>query len=72
MEVPGMNPKLSRNRCGNIRWKSMYIVTEAAPGEEACNDTALWCLQTFNCLGPDGKVVDHFECSPSRKCYEQL
>jgi len=29
-------------------------------------------VHTFNCLGPDGKVVDQYECAPSRKCYEPL
>ena len=24
------------------------------------------------CVGPDGKVVDDFECSPARTCYVQL
>lgn len=72
MGLPGMNRKTSRNRCSNLRWKSMYHEAEGTASEEATNDTSLWCLQTFNCLGPDGKVVDEFECSPSRPCYEQL
>jgi len=72
MEIPGMNPKASRNRCSNLRWKGLYIISANDPAEETCNDTAVWCLRTFKGLGPDGKIVDHFECAPSRQCYEQL
>jgi hypothetical protein len=72
MELPGTNRKVSRNRCCNLRWKGLYIDAERNPAEDTSEDTALWCLRTFNCLGPDGKVVDQFECAPSRKCYEPL
>ena len=72
MQQPaGINPRLSRNRCVNLRWKSLYIIAEQTE-DDVLNDTALWCLHTSTCLGPDGKVVDHYECAPSRKCYEQL
>ena len=72
MELPGMNSKASRNRCSNLRWKGLYIEAERNPAEDTSDDNSLWCLQTFTCLGPDGKIVDHFECAPSRKCYDQL
>ena len=36
------------------------------------NDRAFWCQHTYNCLGPDGKLVDDYECNPARKCYEAL
>ena len=67
-----MNRKKVRNRCSNLRWKSMYHEAEGGPADDVTNDTSLWCLQTFTCLGPDGKGVDEFECAPSRKCYDPL
>jgi hypothetical protein len=50
----------------------MYIEAEWDPTIQHSNDGAFWCQHTFNCLGPDGKAVDEFECSPGRKCYEEL
>jgi hypothetical protein len=61
----------SRNRCTHLRWKGMYIVG-ANDSEEHSNDSAMWCQHTYTCLGPDNKVVDEFECSPARDCYERL
>jgi hypothetical protein len=72
MELPGTNRKASRNRSCNLRWKGLYIDAERNPAEDTSEDTALWCLKTFTCLGPDDQVVDQFECAPSRKCYEPL
>lgn len=72
MELPGTNRKASRNRCCNLRWKGLYIDAERNPAEDTSEDTALWCLKTFTCLGPDGQAVDQYECAPSRKCYEPL
>ena len=72
MELPGTNRKASRNRCCNLRWKGLYIDAERNPAEDTSEDASLWCLHTSNCLGPDGKVVDQYECAPSRKCYEPL
>ena len=42
------------------------------PTIQHSNDRSFWCQHTWNCLGPDGKLVDEFECSPGRTCYEQL
>jgi hypothetical protein len=50
----------------------MYIEAQWDPTIQHSNDGAFWCQHTFNCLGPDGKAVDEFECSPARKCYEEL
>jgi len=72
MELPGTNRKASPDRCCNLRWKGLYIDAERNPAEDTSEDTAVWCLRTFNCLGPDDKVVDRIECSPSRDCYEPL
>ena len=27
---------------------------------------------TYNCLGPDGKVADEYECNAARECYKAL
>ncbi len=36
------------------------------------NDRAFWCQHTYNCLGPDSKLADEYECNPARPCYEAL
>jgi hypothetical protein len=50
----------------------MFIQAEWDPTIQHSNDRSFWCQHTWNCLGPDGKVVDDFECSPGRHCYQQL
>ena len=55
------------NRCDKLRWKGLFIEAEWDPTVQHCNDRAFWCQHTYNCLGPDGKLVDEFECSPARK-----
>jgi len=72
MEPIGSARKVSRNRCANLRWKGLYINAECDPENHYSYDTALWCRHTDKCVGPDGKLVDEFECSPARDCYEQL
>jgi hypothetical protein len=69
----GSAHRVSRNRCVNLRWKGMYIDADYDPKQPHYSyDTAVWCQQTSQCLGPDNKVVDVFECSPARECYEKL
>ncbi len=68
----GISRRPSKNRCASLRWKGMYIDATVDPNEPWSNDTALWCQHTYRCLGPDNKVVDEFECSPARDCYEKL
>ncbi|MBZ5620868.1 MAG: hypothetical protein LAQ69_19385 [Acidobacteriia bacterium] len=72
MPPPGLSKKAIMNRCANLRWKGLYIDAGSDPENEYSNDSAMWCLQTDKCVGPDGKVVDDFECSPARTCYVQL
>ena len=36
------------------------------------NDRIFWCVHTQNCLGPDGKVADDYECNETRGCYKAL
>ena len=64
--------KVSMNRCANLRWKGLYIQADCEAENDSSYDTAMWCQHTYKCVGPDGKVVDEFECSPARNCYEQL
>jgi len=64
--------RVSMNRCANLRWKGLYIQAECDPENDSSHDTNLWCQHTYKCIGPDGGLVDTFECSPARKCYEQL
>jgi len=71
MERSGLT-NIGSDRCGKLRWKGMYIEAQWDPTIQHSNDGAMWCQHTFNCLGPDGKAVDEFECSPARKCYEEL
>ena len=66
--------KDSMNRCAWLRWKGLYIQVEPVQQgyEDPSQDSAMWCQHTYKPVGPDGKVVDDFECSPARTCYEQL
>ena len=65
--------KVSMNRCAWLRWKGLYIQVEPVQDfEDPSHDSAMWCHHTYKPVGPDGKVVDEFECSPARTCYEQL
>jgi len=60
------------DRCEFLRWKGMYIDAEWDPSVQHGNDRAFWCHKTQNCLGPDGKLVDDYECNPFRGCYREL
>jgi hypothetical protein len=72
IQPTGFSRRPSRNRCALLRWKGLYIDAQVDPNENYSNDSALWCQHTYTCLGPDNKVVDEFECSPARDCYEKL
>jgi hypothetical protein len=72
IQPTGFSRRPSRNRCALLRWKGLYIDAQVDPQENYSNDSALWCQHTYTCLGPDNKVVDEFECSPARDCYEKL
>jgi hypothetical protein len=71
MEKPGLT-KVSMNRCEKLRWKGLFIEALEDPTIQPTNERSFWCQHTFNCVGPDGGLVDEFECSPARTCYEQL
>jgi hypothetical protein len=76
-----MNPDLGEragqtrvgpDRCKNLRWKGLYIEAVWDPAVQRGNDRAFWCQHTYNCLGPDSKLADDYECHPGRPCYEPL
>lgn len=70
-ERPGLT-KVGPDRCKNLRWKGLYVETVWDPNVQRSNDRSFWCQHTYNCLGPDSKVVDDYECHPARPCYEPL
>ena len=37
-----------------------------------CNDRAFWCQKTQIPLGPDGQIVDEYECHEGRNCFREL
>jgi hypothetical protein len=71
MERAGLT-NIDVDRCNNLRWKGMFIDAEWDPKVQHGNDRLFWCLHTQNCLGPDGKVADDYECNETRGCYEAL
>ena len=60
------------DRCDNLRWKGLFIDAETDPSASAATDHLFWCHKTQMCLGPDGKLVDEYECNESRSCYRAL
>lgn len=64
--------KVGEVRCEKLRWKGMFTDSPRDPSIQPCNDRSFWCQHTYTCLGPDGKVVNEFECNAARKCYEEL
>lgn len=50
----------------------MFIVAEWDPTVQRCNDRAFWCQKTSIVLGPDGQLVDEYECHDGRGCYNPL
>jgi hypothetical protein len=71
MEPTGLT-NIDEDRCADLRWKGMYIDTIWDPTVPRSNDRAFWCHQTQTCIGPDGKLVDDYECNETRKCYTAL
>jgi hypothetical protein len=72
MERPGLT-LIDDDRCDNLRWKGLYIESVWDPAiVPHSGDRNFWCHKTQNCLGPDGKVVDDYECNEARPCYRAL
>jgi|YelNatPaOPRAMG01_1025707.scaffolds.fasta_scaffold290642_2 hypothetical protein len=59
-------------RCENLRWKELFIDPSSDPNPPNGEERLFWCLKTQINLGPDGKFVDCYECSPGRSCYQPL
>ena len=68
MEQPGLT-NMTDDRCVNLRWKGMFVDVPHDPRIPRSNDRLFWCQKTQNCLGPDGKLVDDYECNEARGCY---
>jgi hypothetical protein len=60
------------DRCENLRWKGLYVNGEEGYSVSGSGDRLFWCVKTQTCLGPDGKLVDDYECSAGRPCYRPL
>ncbi len=71
MERSGL-ANIEDDRCQNLRWKGMYIASVVDPNVGHSNDRLFWCQHTSNCLGPDSKLVDDYECNETRQCYKAL
>lgn len=50
----------------------MYIEAEWDPTVPHGNDRLFWCHKTMRATGPDGKLVDDYDCNETRKCYQPL
>ncbi len=64
--------KTGPDRCEKLRWKGMFTDSVPDPNIQPSNERSFWCQHTFTCLGPDGNIVDDFECSPGRSCFVEL
>ena len=62
--------RIDDDRCDDLRWKGMDIEAEWDPTIPHSGDRLFWCHKTQQCLGPDGKLVDDYECNPARRCYK--
>ena len=71
MERAGLT-RIDDDRCDSLRWKGMFIEAEWDPSVPHGNDRLFWCVKTQNCLGPDSKLVDEYECNETRACYKPL
>jgi hypothetical protein len=71
MERAGLT-RVDDERCVDLRWKGMFIPAEWDPTVPHGNDRAFWCQKTQICLGPDGGLVDEYECHEGRPCYREL
>jgi hypothetical protein len=62
--------RIDDDRCDNLRWKGLYINADWDDSIPHSGDRLFWCHKTQQCLGPDGKLVDDYECNPARNCYK--
>jgi hypothetical protein len=71
MANPALNI-LREERCEYLRWKGLYIDEAYDPAIQQGDERIFWCLKTQINIGPDGQLVDNYECSPGRACYRPL
>jgi hypothetical protein len=71
MERSGLT-RIDDDRCDSLRWKGLFIEAEWDPTIPQSGDRLFWCHKTQNCLGPDGKIADEYECNETRGCYKPL
>lgn len=72
MEHSSWSP-LDEDRCQSLRWKGLFIQSEwDASTLPHSGDRLFWCHQTQQCLGPDGKLADDYECNETRPCYKSF
>ena len=65
--------RIDDDRCEFLRWKGLFIDTVCDPNiVPHVADRNFWCHKTQICLGPDGRVVDEYECNETRGCYRAL
>ncbi|MCW5978775.1 MAG: hypothetical protein KIT09_11890 [Bryobacteraceae bacterium] len=60
------------DRCEYLRWKGLYVDGEQNYYASQSGDRLFWCVKTQNCLGPDGRIADDYECSAGRACFRPL
>ncbi len=65
-QSPDLNA-MAGSRCEHLRWKGVFLGDEAPQADSIC-----WCLLTQIGIGPDGRLVDRYECNPARTCYRDL
>lgn len=66
MEQPAV--KYVQERCQNLRWKGVFIDPESSVADAE----HFWCCKSQHALGPDGKLVNKYDCNPARGCYKAL
>lgn len=71
MASPGFNI-IAEERCQNLRWKGLFIDEFSDQAIQQGDERIFWCVKTQLNLGPDGKLVDGYECSACRSCYKPL
>ena len=70
MERPALSV-IGQDRCANTSWKGLSLDAQWDPTAPP-SGRIYWCQHSYNCLGPDGKIVDEYEGNPSRGCYKAL
>jgi hypothetical protein len=72
-ERGGVLPNLDdEERCESLRWKGMLIEAVIDPSVPHERDRLFWCQRTQSPVGPDGVLVNEYECHPGRSCYREM